>query len=287
MILFSVVIPTYNDARDLDRCLASLVAQTYKNFEVIVCDDGSTDNTKEVAESYQGRLDLVYEWEKNWGGPARPRNRGIALARAEWICFLDQDDWWYPNKLEECALHLDQADIMYHDADAYDGISHKLLRRLHSRQLTDDPFTDLMLNGNALLGSSVVVKKSILERVGGMAEEKKLITFEDFDCWLKIAKITKKFLYLPESLGAYSMGAGLFRNIKHINSPEELWRRNVGGLRTAQEKELAAKIVWYNQARIYHANKRYGQALVLYWKAGPVILAGRLSKYFRTKFSPT
>ncbi|MGB7958041.1 MAG: glycosyltransferase [Minisyncoccia bacterium] len=283
MPLFSVIIPTYNAGRDLDRCLASLAAQTYKDFEVIVADDGSTDDTKKIAESYRDRLTLIYKWEENWGGPARPRNRGIKLARAEWICFLDQDDWWYPNKLETCALHVNSADIIYHDLDIYSGVSSKPLRGLRSRQLTDDPFTDLMLNGNALFTSATVVKKAILQQVDGMAEDKTLVTLEDYDCWLKIARITKKFLYIPESLGAYSQGAGLFGSLKHVDSPEALWRRNVGYLRTPEERKLATSIMKFNQARMYHNNKRYGRAFVLYCEAGPTFLVNRLIRRFRPK----
>src|SRR5680860_1084245 len=112
MPTFSVIIPTYNRAKDIDQCLSSLLAQTYKNFEVIVCDDGSTDNTKDIVESYKDRLNIRYDWSENWGGPARPRNRGIKLSQADWICFLDSDDWWCPNKLEECVKYLDNYDAV-------------------------------------------------------------------------------------------------------------------------------------------------------------------------------
>ncbi len=287
MSLFSVIIPTYNRANNLGRCLASLVAQSYKNFEVIVCDDGSTDNTKEVVESYRSQLDIVYSQGEHWGGPAVPRNRGIALARTKWICFLDSDDWWYPNKLEECAKYLNSADVIYHDLDVYDNSSGRLFRRMHSRQLTDDPFTDLMLNNNALPNSSVVVRKGILEQVGGMTEDKKLVSTEDFDCWLKIARVTKRFLYIPRTLGVYALGSNISRSVLHVDSLEELWRQHVGNLHTAQEKKFVTKTLKYNQARVYHLNKQYGHALVLYCQAGFMIPAGRLLKYFRTKIFGT
>ena len=217
-------------------------------------------------------------------GRAGPSAQSWRCARAgEWICFLDQDDWWYPNKLEVCSLHVGSADIMYHDLDIYDGVSHEPRTGLHSRQLTDDPFTDLMLNGNALFTSATVVKKAVFQQVDGMAEDKALVTLEDYDCWLKIARITKKFFYISRSLGAYSQGAGLFGSLKHVDSPEALWRRNVGYLRTSEEKKLATSIMKFNQARMYHNNGRYGRAFVLYLQAGPTFLVGRLIRRFRLK----
>src|SRR6266545_511842 len=96
---FSVVIPTYNRAEKLRRALESLLHQSYGDFEVLVCDDGSTDGTREVVSAYAGELQISYLWEENWGGPARPRNRGIAAAQGKWVCFLDADDWWHPDKL--------------------------------------------------------------------------------------------------------------------------------------------------------------------------------------------
>lgn len=282
MITFSVIIPTYNRANDLNRCLSSLVAQTYKNFEVIACDDGSTDNTKDIVESYRDRLNIKYDWAENWGGPARPRNRGIKLAQADWICFLDSDDWWYPNKLEECALHLNSADIIYHDLDVYNNISEKPISCLHSRQLTDNPFTDLMLNNNALFNSSVVVKKSILDGIGGISEDKELISIEDSDCWLKISKITKKFFYLSKSLGAYWLESNISRTIKHAHSLEALWRKHINDLKTDKDKKFVTRTLRYSQARIYQINKQYITALKLYFQAGSVPFT-RLFKYIYNK----
>jgi len=283
MIKFSVIIPTYNRASDLDRCLASLVTQTFTDFEVIICDDGSTDNTKSVVDSYCNRLDVKYIWQENWGGPARPRNSGIKLAQADWICFLDSDDWWYPNKLEKCFKYLDSADIIYHDLDVYDKTLRGPLKRLRSRQLSDDPFTDLMLDNNALFNSSVVVKKSILNQVGGLTEDKKLISVEDLDCWLKISKITRKFLYLPESLGAYYIEANISRGIKHSDSLEALGHKYISDLHSDKVRARVTRILRYNQARICHINHHYGRAGRLYWRAGLRVLAEKMFRYFSTK----
>ena len=163
--LFSVIISTYDRAEMLKVALDSLVAQTYKNFEVLVCDDGSTDNTIKVVEDYKRRLDLKYIWEENWGGPARPRNNGIKVSKGDWICFLDSDDWWYPEKLEICLNYLGDFNFIYHDLDIYSVKDRVSKRRVGSWKLKDDVFVDLLINGNAINNSSVIVKKELLIKV--------------------------------------------------------------------------------------------------------------------------
>ena len=112
----SVIIPTYNRAQELRRCLNSLTCQTAKDFEVIVCDDGSTDNTEETVREFSGKLDIKYLKSSNFGGPARPRNLGLRIAKGKFVAFLDADDWWCSNKLTRSIETLNSgADITYHD----------------------------------------------------------------------------------------------------------------------------------------------------------------------------
>jgi len=200
--LFSVIIPTYNRAERLKIALESLSSQTFENFEVLVCDDGSTDQTKEVVDSFKDKLDITYIWEENWGGPARPRNNGIKVAKGEWICFLDSDDWWYPEKLEKSLPYLGKYDLIYHDLETYDT-NEKIIGRLDSRDLSQDAFYDLLLNGNFISNSSVIVKKQIVVELGGISEDRSLIAIEDFDMWLKIAYKSYRFMRLSCPLGGY------------------------------------------------------------------------------------
>lgn len=280
MIKFSVIIPTYNRANDLRRCLDSLVLQTYQNFEVLVCDDGSTDNTKEVVEAYQGRLSIAYYWEENWGGPAHPRNIGIKHAKAEWICFLDSDDWWYPKKLEECVKFLNSADIIYHDLDVYVDAHKKPVKSSHTRQIKSNAFNDLLVNGNALSNSSVVVRKSTLERVGGISENKELISVEDWDCWLRIAKVTDRFTYLPLVLGGYLVGQNISRSMNHAASLETLALIHISSVDSEVDKSIVKKRLYYSLARVYHINGNYRQALCLYIKSGLSVLIKRMLKFW-------
>src|SRR5262249_39882767 len=120
---FSIIIPTYNRDKKLLRALQSLNRQSFLNFEVLVCDDGSTDKTRELVDQFKKEKrfrDLHYFFEQNWGGPARPRNIGLRHSSAEWICFLDSDDLWYPDKLERVIPYCDKYDLIYHDFDLTD-----------------------------------------------------------------------------------------------------------------------------------------------------------------------
>jgi len=264
MPLFSVIIPTYNRAVELDKALASLVIQEFKDFEVLVCDDGSTDNTQDIISCYKERLNLVYLSGSHSGGPAGPRNIGLKFARGEWICFLDSDDWWYKNKLSECAKNLDNKDFIYHDLEIYRDEYFNTKKILRSRQLKESAIADLLISHNPIANSSAVVRREILLLVGGFCEDKELIGVEDFDCWLKIAKKTSRFFYIHKSLGAYLIGQNISRNINHARREEILFERFVFGLEP-REQVLALAALRYRQARIYHLNGLYYRAASVYW----------------------
>jgi glycosyltransferase involved in cell wall biosynthesis len=239
----SVVVPTYNRADDVARCLESLQAQTFKDFEVLVCDDGSKDHTAQVVERYRGRLDVSYHWAENFGGPARPRNAGVQRARGEYVALLDSDDWWAPRKLEVSVRALDAgADLVYHDLWEVSSAAQRIFwRRNRTRALASPVYDDLFLNGNAIANSSAVVRRGLLEKIGGFSEDRGLIAWEDYDAWLRIAKLTECFRRLPEVLGYYWTGGG------NISSPKRL----IDNLRRFRElylegQDVPAQPAWYN-----------------------------------------
>lgn len=199
---FSVIIPTYNRADKLRRALASLVEQSCRDFEVLVCDDGSTDDTAVVVAEFSGTLPVSHLWEPNWGGPARPRNRGIQAAVGQWVCFLDADDWWYPHKLAQIRPLTGTNDIIYHACDVYTPRG-KRPGTKKSRQLTVPAFVDLMKGGNGLITSAVAVRRTLLAKSGGFAEEKRFVAIEDYDLWLRLASLTDRFCFIPVALGVY------------------------------------------------------------------------------------
>ena len=202
--IFSVVIPTYNRASKIRRAVESVLAQSYENFEILVMDDGSTDNTAEVVASFADPR-ITYRWDKNFGGPARPRNRGIALAKGDWICFLDADDWWTVDKLQICFDCINEkVDLVYHDLEIIADQPRLFSRKyIKSWQVRTPVLIDLLLKGNAIANSSVAVRKSVLQQIDGINESVEMIAAEDYNTWLRIAQLTEQFVYLPRSLGYY------------------------------------------------------------------------------------
>lgn len=253
-MFFSIIIPTYNRADFLDRCLDSLTRQSFKDFEVLICDDGSTDDSRVVAEAYTDRLNLHYLWDENWGGPAHPRNRGIAKACGEWICFLDSDDWWTEDKLQECFLRLNNADLLYHDMYIVRGSKHKLgqRKRLKGRNLRNRAFEDMLLNGNPIINSSVVIRRELIDRVGLISEDRELIAVEDFDYWLRIARMGARFKYVPKALGYYWLGGGnVSVGIKQFWRVSALMNKQCIGCDSHLVKRIWGR-VRFTQGRILH-----------------------------------
>jgi glycosyltransferase involved in cell wall biosynthesis len=231
------------------RCLDSLVAQTFKDFEVLVCDDGSTDGTADVVKRYEHALRVTHHWAENFGGPARPRNAGLKLALGTYVALLDSDDWWAPQKLEWSVRRLDAgADLVYHDLYSARSSGQRFFwHRRRSRHIAAPAFEDLLCNGNAICNSSVVVRRDILLLVGGFSEDRSMIAWEDYDAWLRIAKVTDRFERLDEPLGYYWAGGGNIssprRLIANLERFEELY---VGTAADTQVRSTAPP--WYHYA---------------------------------------
>ena len=260
----SVIIPSFNRSAELKRCLESLVTQTYRDFEVIVCDDGSTDNTRDVVFSFTTSLDIKYSKDINFGGPARPRNHGIKLSNsdASAVAFLDSDDWWYPNKLEESIKYLKNYDIVYHDLDMYKNNDHKC-GVVKGRKLNNPIFEDLLVYGNGILNSSVLIKKDLLILVGDFIEDKRLIAVEDADYWLRVSLHSNKFFYLNKSLGAYWVGDNISVSQKQVERMNFLLDKYIH-LLPRYKANLAKAIQSFSNARTYHQLNMFDSAITHY-----------------------
>lgn len=257
----SVIIPTFNRAEKLRFCLERLLEQTFKQFEVIVCDDGSSDHTQNLIKEYEDRLNLVYIYDNNFGGPAKPRNNGIKKAKGDLIAFLDSDDWWYPTKLEESIKYFDEFDLVYHDLDKFK--SYNLTNGIiKGRNLSDRVAQDLIINGG-IPNSSVLIKKSIINIVGEFSEDKSLIAVEDSDFWIRTALVTQKFKYIEKSLGGYWIGNNLSVSENQITREESLLKK-YKYLLSDNELNKAEINLALRKARIFHKIKKFKNAYFQY-----------------------
>ena len=202
--LISVVIPTYNHARYLGRALQSVLNQTYTNWEVIVIDNHSTDNTDEVMASF-ANSHITYLKIHNNGVIAASRNAGIRAAKGKWVAFLDSDDWWVSRKLELSFEALKTgADLVYHDLYIVRSPNQTIFNeRINSTKPRYPLFHTFLLTGMSVPNSSVVVSRELLIQIGGESEKRDLISVEDYDTWIRLSRLTEKFLRIPECLGYY------------------------------------------------------------------------------------
>lgn len=183
----SVVIPAYNTAPYLAEAIESVLQQTYQDFEILVVDDGSTDNTVQVASSYVPRIKLI---EKENGGPASARNAGMRQAAGEYIAFLDSDDAWVQDKLAEQVELLErntEIGLVFGEALMFRQIEGE---RQFGKVIgyTRSPTLKSLLLGNFIPAQTVLFRRACLERVGYMKESAALPVAEDFEFWLRFAK---------------------------------------------------------------------------------------------------
>jgi glycosyltransferase involved in cell wall biosynthesis len=249
--LVSVIMPTYNHAKFIGRAIASVLNQTYPNFELIIIDNYSEDDTEKIVVSYVDAR-IIYLKFRNNGVIAAGRNNGIKHANGEYIAFLDSDDWWYSNKLEIVEKYLHKADIVYHDLDTHTEKGKRFRKPTQGRHLKRPVFVDLMTKGNAIANSSVVVRKSIIEQVGGLCEDKSLISKEDFDLWLRISRITEEFVFIRKSLGAYwcdggNMSKSSEQQIQRLKKRHDKFIEFL----IDKDRELAERLVNYSTGRTY------------------------------------
>ncbi len=230
--LVSIIIPTYERVCELERAINSIICQTYDEWEVIVIDNHSSDGTDEIISLFNDPRIKLYKIH-NMGVIAASRNFGIKVSSGKYIAFLDSDDWWKKNKLEESVKYLGHGyDVVYHDMFLVKKDSQKLfLRKTRSRDLIAPVFQDLISNGNAINNSSAVIRRDALIKINGLTEEEELIAAEDYDGWLRVAKISDKFKKVPGVLGYYWLGGGNTSNpartIKTIEALERVYADDI------------------------------------------------------------
>jgi glycosyltransferase involved in cell wall biosynthesis len=204
--LISVVVTCYNYGRYLKGCLDSILAQTYKNIEILVIDDGSTDNTAEVIKPFTELPNLRYIHQSN-AGQARAKNVGIKNSIGDFVAFLDADDCWCPEKLEKQMTCFDNPNVgvVYCRARYLDENNDEYLYEMTSTYLQPrrGSVTQWLVYDNFVQFSSSVVRKECFDKFGTFDESLKMGI--DWDLWLRISTYYE-FDYVDERLFYYRMG---------------------------------------------------------------------------------
>ena len=239
--LVSIVIPTYNHAKFISKALKSVIDQTYKNWEAIIIDNESVDETYKLINNFNDSR-IKYFKISNDGVIAKSRNLGINEAKGEWIAFLDSDDWWTKDKLEVCLSKIAKNVDFIHHATEYVIKSKSFLKKkiIKGREFKKPILNDLLIGtitkGSQISNSSVIVRKNTLIKIGGLNENKILVGSDDYDTWLRIAQITDQFLYVNKKLSYVLFHDARTSNKKDMSIPQRLAVRDFMYLFDKQQK---------------------------------------------------
>tara|TARA_B100001057_G_scaffold500966_1_gene619317 strand:- start:4204 stop:5121 length:918 start_codon:yes stop_codon:yes gene_type:complete len=205
MIFFSVIIPTFNQAEYLKKAIESVLNQNFFNFEIIVIDNFSSDETSEVVRNFNSKK-IRYKRFKNLGVIGSSRNEGIKMAKGNWIAFLDSDDTWYKNKLQKISESITRnCDVgVFCSSELILNEKKKLKKIWQYGPFKKSFYRQLLFKGNCISTSASVVKKSvIIDKKIFFNENKYYVTAEDYDFFLRIAFQKIKFKFIKEVLGEH------------------------------------------------------------------------------------
>ena len=245
--LVSVVIPTYNGAKYLPQALDSVLAQTYRPYEIVVVDDGSKDNTRAVLQPYLTQISYVYQ--DNRGEPAA-RNTGIRNSKGEFIAFLDADDLWHPRKLElqmNCFRQHPEYGLVYCLMQTFMGEPLPEFDRMEappSAVPTGRIFSQLFWKP-AFAPSAVLFRKSCIDSAGLFDEH--FFIGCDYQMWLRMARHVQ-IGCVPQPLTLYrlhpgSLSAGLGRALQNGIPWEIKVLQSVFSLYPESERELGRGLI--------------------------------------------
>ncbi len=223
--------PTYNRASTIERAIDSVLCQKIEGWELIVVDNYSTDSTQQIVSQYSDSR-IKYTLFRNDGVIAASRNEGIKQSIGEYLAFLDSDDCWHPNKLVislEWISKCPMFGLLYSDhiMKYHDDSNTLRQRRIRSRKINPfNPYNDLLMKGNTITTSTVIVRTDLMRKIGGFSEDRKIIGWEDYYAWLSLAQIESRIVHIAKPLVYYDYtgqnysknGKVLLENIKHISS---------------------------------------------------------------------
>ena len=231
---FSVIIPLYNKAPYVGKTVESVLGQTFGDYELIIVDNGSNDGSHEIVAAFTDHRIKIVRLEENVG-VSNARNKGVAMASAPIVTFLDADDWWEPTFLEEMAGLIDR----HPDAGIY-GTGYYIVKNGKKRLApigVDEGFEEGEINYCAvyaktlcmpLTSITVAMPKAVFDETGGFKPHLKL--GEDFDLWVRIA-LKHKTVFLNKPLSNYNQDVDVtYRGTHHLRDPKEHMLWNLGYL---------------------------------------------------------
>jgi len=199
----SVIIPAFNAAGSVGQAIESALRQTHPPLEILVVDDGSSDRTAAVVAEFPPPVKLL---RKTNGGPASARNLGARSSHGAWLAFLDADDWWLPTKLERQLSLARSPEI---------AVIHGLTNTSRLGTPAEITFDDLW-DYNWIANSSVLMRRAVFEALGGLNEDRRLISVEDYNLWLRVAAAGWRIIISPEPLTHYARGIGISSHLKRF-----------------------------------------------------------------------
>lgn len=224
--LVTVVVPTFDGAAFVRETLESVLAQTYRPFEVVVCDDGSTDGTVAILREFGDRIRVV---EQQNSGVAAARNRAAREARGELLAFLDHDDLHEPHMLETLVPKLlgdPSLGLVYADAWVIDSAGHLRGQRGRFLRYAEGHVFDALLHGNFIPVETTLLRASLYAELGGC--DTSLRYLEDYDLCLRVAR-RARIGFHPEPLARYRIHD---HNLSHELEPMLVeWLRLIETLR--------------------------------------------------------
>jgi glycosyltransferase involved in cell wall biosynthesis len=199
---FSIVMPSFNQSRYIVEAIQSVIDQSIESWELIIVDNNSSDETLELVQALKDpRIKILTI--KNDGVIAKSRNKAISNSLGKYIAFLDSDDSWRKDKLEKISGVLTSEKLLVYHSMTLINAESEITGQILSRRIIKPHFEDLVINGNPIVNSSVVVSKEALLKIGLLDESIELIGVEDYNAWLRLCLTNIEFIHLDETLGSY------------------------------------------------------------------------------------
>lgn len=268
MTSFSIIIPVYNGDQTLEACLDSVASQTFKDFELILVNDGSTDDSEEIIRDWISlhlEIDIKLIEQKN-SGLGNARNSGIAIAQGKYVCLLDCDDTWNHNKLSEISHLLQEKPglkFIYHSVFEF-GLKESSKRNAYPVKNK----TELLLQGNPIVPSSVILENGLAKKYP-FTENLKFHGAEDLLLWFELLEAGEKPHFHAKYLAAYRNEGGMSTRLEdHLKKVIEVMYY------LAEKKMISTEILQkaicrkhYEAGRFYQKRKNFAIAENHYMQA--------------------